>query len=537
MNEDETQKDKKRCILISIFLLMILVTVTIQISIRNDITPGNVFSENIYDPEGSWTVEKSKEGSSVNFTCQLSEREFSENILVLRSHWKSYKILVDKKEIYSAESKWTGSMHLFKLPRGKTLMICFRGGNNRSKKAIMQSLIRLGDQNGVYSTIIKKNLYAGIFMVITFLFGTVILFMGFLMGAVWSKDMCRSLKYLGIYILCTGCWILTDSQLLLLVTQKTEIVDLISFLAFFSMPLPLLAFTKKLVRQNETTFRNFQYLFFIMELLYVINYVFQFIPVTVIIVAEHLLMAATIAMVLYGGFTELQKHANRKLYRVMLGYIIFSVFSVIAFGFFYTGRNSGYSICYVTGILGFIFFLTDAACLEIYEQFRENANIAFYAELAYRDMLTGLGNRSGFEKENEENENYRGALAYIMVDANNLKEINDSKGHQKGDELLRQIGECIRKGVDSCGNCYRIGGDEFVICIKGRSGKEVDQVIKRIQKEIQIADLKSDMKISAAIGSAWTDAKNKNLQVLFKQADKAMYRNKEKMKQEQVNVK
>ena len=59
-----------------------------------------------------------------------------------------------------------------------------------------------------------------------------------------------------------------------------------------------------------------------------------------------------------------------------------------------------------------------------------------------------------------------GAVSYIMIDANNLKKVNDSLGHKRGDELLTTVARCMETGVKKSagnGSCYRVGGDEFVI--------------------------------------------------------------------------
>ena len=523
--------NKKHYMLLPVLLLIFFIIISVQSSIRNDIDPGKVFSGTMYDMNGDWAVENSGDGMKFIYTSQIPHEEGSRKLLMLfRSHWNDYSISVDGQEICDTEGKRAGAQHLFPLPEGKTLTVQFNGVNAFAKNAIMRSQISLGDSDGIYSTIIKNNLYAGIYLVLTLFLGLFTMIMGIYMKPVWSKDICESLRYLGIYILCSGCWVLTDSQLLLLVTQKTECVEFISFIAFFSMPVPLVAFTKKLMQQKEKMLSTFEYLFLLMELLYAINYSVQLVSITVMIISEHVLMGATIIVVLYSGFTALRKNRNAMLFRVMLGNIVFSGFSILAFGFFYKGSTFGYSIYYMLGILGFIFFLIDAASREIYEQLKENANVAIYEQLAYRDMMTGLGNRSAFEKENEENANYKGNFAYIMVDANNLKMINDNQGHQKGDELLRKIAECIRKGVGSEGNCYRIGGDEFVVSLKGRTSGEADEIIKQIRDEIQTADMQSDIKISAAMGSAWTDEKKKDLVKLLKQADAAMYENKQQMK-------
>ena len=189
---------------------------------------------------------------------------------------------------------------------------------------------------------------------------------------------------------------------------------------------------------------------------------------------------------------------------------------------------------YAIGILGFVFFLGDGACIAIYDQIRENANVAVYAKMAYLDMMTGLGNRAAFHRETEEDATFSGPIGYIMIDANNLKEINDSLGHQRGDELLICVADCIKKAAGTIGACYRIGGDEFVITLKNRTEQETEDCQRRLQEELSAANENSELKISAATGCAWTDEKEKNLEKLLQRADAAMYAHKASQKAQRM---
>lgn len=119
---------------------------------------------------------------------------------------------------------------------------------------------------------------------------------------------------------------------------------------------------------------------------------------------------------------------------------------------------------------------------------------------------------------------------------NNLKKINDNYGHQKGDILLTEIAKCIRTGVNGRGRSYRIGGDEFVVSLINVTEAEVSMCATAIRSEIEKDDSQSDIDISAAIGYAWTDDKDKDVDALLERADAAMYENKQQMKQAMANV-
>lgn len=111
-----------------------------------------------------------------------------------------------------------------------------------------------------------------------------------------------------------------------------------------------MAFTKKMFPVKEKMLGIFQNLFVVMIFIYSINYIGELVPIILIIVTEHLLMAAAILFVLYSGYKELKVHRNRKLDRIMAGYSMFCICSVFALGCFYFGNSVMYSVSYIIGI-------------------------------------------------------------------------------------------------------------------------------------------------------------------------------------------
>ena len=94
----------------------------------------------------------------------------------------------------------------------------------------------------------------------------------------------------------------------------------------------------------------------------------------------------------------------------------------------------------------------------------------FYAEyctelMGKTDMLTGLGNRHACQElvAKYEKKKLPEDLTVIYLDVNELKHINDTLGHHVGDELICGAAECIRTVFSWVGECYRTGGDEFVV--------------------------------------------------------------------------
>lgn len=355
---------------------------------------------------------------------------------------------------------------------------------------------------------------------------------GVYMRSVNSMDTCRILMTLGLYIFCAGFWVLTDSRILLLVSQKSGVIELLSFLAFFSMPIPMLSFAAQILTGHQKSFTVLKGIFLALLGCYVVQYLCGAMLVFLVLIAEHLLMTATISLTLYFGLQELKQKKCHKLRCFMVGYAIFAIFSVLALASFYVDGILTYSKCYILGMLGFILALAETAWIAACEQIQENANVATYARMAYTDMMTGLGNRAAFQRDSAADASFGGALAYVMMDVNNLKVINDFMGHHRGDELLLQIAACLKRALGQKMSGYRLGGDEFAIRLKDVSQMETEAFAEALRREIAAADAQNELTISAAIGYAWTDCNPKDPEVLLHQADNAMYEIKKQMKKQ-----
>ena len=161
-------------------------------------------------------------------------------------------------------------------------------------------------------------------------------------------------------------------------------------------------------------------------------------------------------------------------------------------------------------------------------------------DMASTDSLTGLKNKRAFEKETERI-NYEivegtAKFGIVMVDLNNLKEINDDFGHDKGDIAIKGIANMIcREFVHS--PVYRIGGDEFVVIIEHDDYDNINYIVRSFrlkQKELKEDDsIEIWEKMRAALGFAIFDEINdESMNDVFKRADDAMYQNKKKMKEQ-----
>ena len=99
-----------------------------------------------------------------------------------------------------------------------------------------------------------------------------------------------------------------------------------------------------------------------------------------------------------------------------------------------------------------------------------------------RDPLTKLLNRQSYYSDAEKF--LHEITAFIALDMDGLKNINDTKGHKAGDIALRALADCFWNAADQDQRVYRIGGDEYVILCLGSTEPEVHELIGRIKKQV-----------------------------------------------------
>lgn len=149
-------------------------------------------------------------------------------------------------------------------------------------------------------------------------------------------------------------------------------------------------------------------------------------------------------------------------------------------------------------------------------------------KLSRYDVLTGVFNRFSYEDDLAKYKENKNLDVIISADVNNLKYINDTYGHNVGDLLIKRAAKCLNKVLSMYGKVYRTGGDEFVSIINVSKTK-VNDIIERINKEINEENLGSNFKLSVSIGfSIHFDYQDKSIRELIQISDKKMYAAKEK---------
>lgn len=166
--------------------------------------------------------------------------------------------------------------------------------------------------------------------------------------------------------------------------------------------------------------------------------------------------------------------------------------------------------------------------LDIDEQKKIEKEIKY---LSFHDELTGLYNRRYLNNELERlNHSRKIPISIIIGDLDKLKIVNDNYGHLLGDQYLKEAAAILKNIMRNEDIVVRTGGDEFSIILPETDRDNAEKICKRIRKEFNQVNHKKDLpvKFSISLGIATLKDNEKNLAHYYNQADKAMYKNKDR---------
>lgn len=180
-----------------------------------------------------------------------------------------------------------------------------------------------------------------------------------------------------------------------------------------------------------------------------------------------------------------------------------------------------------------VFVCLVAMCLAVL--FFKRISNPTYQDMANTDQLTQLKSRNAYDVDfrNLAAQRREKGAGVVVLDLNNLKWVNDTLGHQAGDEYIQKAAEAIRSVLEKPEVAYRIGGDEFVLFVPDATEEKLENLKERIQ--VEFARRKPDVavELSIAMGCAlYEKGRDQSLSDTCRRADKEMYRNKQNSRRE-----
>lgn len=370
--------------------------------------------------------------------------------------------------------------------------------------------------------------------------GILLIIMGILTHKVYKHH--NGLFFLGMFLLLIGTWFFADTLWLFNEIGNIAVIETGSDICLSAAVPCLLMYIYDFFKINHKKLYciviavgfGLFVLLFLFNLLNFVSYGY-----TIYIIHLYTLTAGVVVSVEMISYLS-RINGNKGESRIFnIGVIFFALFSLFDIGRFYQGNEGDSSLMTRFGV--FILIVTSAAVIS--SDFVELLALAVEAgkigKIAYTDANTGLGNPAAFKEKftqldrTKNNYNY---IGIIQFDVNNLKTVNDTLGHEAGDLLIKTAAEIIDQTFGTIGNCYRVGGDEFVaITTYNHAPLACEEAIVKFESAISRFNKNPEKPFDLYIAYGIAYYQNNNLQYqslkeVHKLADERMYNNKRELK-------
>lgn len=327
---------------------------------------------------------------------------------------------------------------------------------------------------GSYQEVIRATVIPllGTFLVSCLLFIVGLILFFFYVFFRRKLPMGRDIIYLSICTMLVTLWTSMESLFLQFLFGYTELLQLTAYMSLIAIPLPLGLLGYNRFHGKPKIFAGLYVTFSILNVL--ISAILHFCGVSDfhnLLTPTHVLLGFTVPLLAQLVHSYLQDEITKK-HRKILIVLLFTTSIGIVVGLvgYLSGVFVDYSIMALVAVSSLNIFLLLYNFNMFTDMFRKGLEADFIHELALRDYMTNLYNRTGFAEHQATYDRlieHRTPIGILQFDLNNLKTVNDTLGHDEGDLLIASFAACLQASFVGKGNCYRMGGDEFLVILNG----------------------------------------------------------------------
>lgn len=413
---------------------------------------------------------------------------------------------------------------------GKTLSIEVNNPYNDSKAKLDEMYI--GNIGEILKYQIDKRFVSFIlsFLILALGVGMLILFI----PLAHQQIVGRELLYLGTAAFISGVFLTSDGRFLQLLFGNAHVLHVIAETTMQLVIPPFLLFLARMYKTYNIHIAK------ILCILCELTFAFCFLceisgyrDYHQTLILTHIMFAISMMFILISTVIGFVKNPKENIYH-NIGCVGLCAFTLTDILILWVGNGKETSYFVRLGVLFFVGTEIIQIIHKFLQAYQHNIKNELLSRLAYHDGLTDLLNRTSYMEEVKSLES--SDFPYILValyDVNNLKKVNDTMGHQKGDEMIKRVADVLNASLGKYGKCFRIGGDEFVF-ISTTPGMENDFV--KLNTELtgnlgSVSDGNGLVPITVAMGYSvlHKDAK-RTLNDAIREADSSMYANKRAMK-------
>ncbi|MBQ2089347.1 MAG: GGDEF domain-containing protein [Lachnospiraceae bacterium] len=345
----------------------------------------------------------------------------------------------------------------------------------------------------------------------------------------------NGLTKLGIFAILVAVWKIADLKLLYITTTHPVALSYVALVSVILLPNQFMYYEQDLFRTEKKKYLNILMLIDVGALVY--TFVMQFMGIADIretLYIHHIIIEAVIIVSIYLGVVEAREFGLSKNLKVA-GICVFICEVGVASDMLLFYIKVG-TLATSFGMIGFLIYILvlgarNARDIQDYIELGKNADK--YRRMAQFDELTGVGNRLGLTNKLNDYGFKPTDYAFFMFDLNDLKGTNDHFGHDMGDRYIVTAVDILKKVFTDTSMIYRMGGDEFMVLLRGATDEVCIECLKRIDELAEQHNESEDIKYNIAIagGYAFFDAdKDADVHDTMKRADRNMYINKYRMK-------
>lgn len=401
--------------------------------------------------------------------------------------------------------------------------------------------VMCGSGSDIMYSVVNGSMGAVVFAVVALVLGFVFI----ILGATTMRDVDNSVGcvYFGIFLVLIALPLAFDTPWAYMYFENIYFIEVCSRLCIMASLPALIMYVATFFEIWHTNV--LKVLSFVSIGLFVISVVLNFtglVPLAYMIIPTHAIIgvsALVTAIELVYYIVKImgnRKDVSRVYYIGLIFFLVFVIYDVLRYyhnntGDSYTGVRAGLFILIVTAI---------AFCFgDMINLLKLGVKAGKLNQVAFTDANTGLGNSAAFKSKMAELEarriNYN-CIGIIQFDVNNLKVINDTKGHEMGDLLIMKAADVIGKSFGEIGSCYRVGGDEFVaITTYNHAAAACEEAIDKFEELLERFNRNPnrpfDLRIAYGVAYYTSDmGYNKTLKEIHKIADERMYSKKKELK-------
>lgn len=462
-----------------------------------------------------------------------------DNMIFFYTSDQGVRVFIDDVQIYEyGMNQWTEpfmkspaslwhKIKLEKLHTGKTISFFFSYPYENHRGHIFK--IYLSNYNSFLKYLIIKYFLSLEFAVLCLIFSIVLV--PFCFVSRQYSDQLKQIFCISFYAILAAILCIADSKLTLFITDYPRLFSMLGILSLMLLGLPPIMYAACIKDLKMHKFLHITVVLCI--ILYCTAIVLEFLAVIdVYRLRNYIYGGLYISTLMYfvALGISLVRDKRHDVKMPFLAYLLLFLISSIDLIIYFMNEEF-YSAEYISfASLVFIIFLVITSFSGLRRLVEENRHVVLYKDLISQDFMTGTKNQSSFLSDIEKlilSEK----LAVVVFDINNLKDINEKFGHEKGDEAVIKIASLIKNEFLQYGECYRTGTDEFTALITDKQNVNIYECLQNFISALDKVNMNLKYKLGTAMGYAVFDSKLDNrFKDTVSRAKKNMIKNKTSQK-------